>query len=127
MRLPERRIKLKVLAEGLDADLLDETAHRILYVGSPEHKKVPSFLGAPKLRSDATPCPPNLKDQRELTGWLRDAVRAGRVTAFEHDEFPRYVWFVREGQAYEGRLVNSAQGTYKGYPIEVRQAPKGLM
>ena len=38
------------------ADSPDELAERVEYVGSPEHKDHPSPLGAPRLRSDATPC-----------------------------------------------------------------------
>ena len=40
-----------------DLDSLSEDVH---YVGSPEHKDIPSFAGQPRLRADASCCPRNL-------------------------------------------------------------------
>lgn len=61
-----------------------------------------------------------------MTAWLRGAVAAGRVGAPWESDFPRYAWTM-QGQAwYEGRLVNSGQGTYKGYEITPDELPHGL-
>ena len=107
--------------------MLERCAGRVMYVGSVEHKSYPSFAGAPKLRSNATRCPRHLKDQEQITGWLRDAVRRGYVSEAPGPEsFPRYVWARQEETWFEARLVNVEQGHYKGYPLGEHEAPIGL-
>jgi hypothetical protein len=101
-------------------------ASRATYVGSGEHKSFPSFAGKPALRADASKCDPALGDPEELTGWLREALMAGQVDATWEGGFPKYVWVVRGGICFEGRLVNSVQGHYKGYPLDETQWPRGL-
>lgn len=97
------------------------------YVGSPEHKDMPSFAGRPRPRSDASLCPRELtRDQAKVDFWLREAFRRGAVSELREGGFPRYVWFKQEGIVYEGRLVNSGLGEYKGYPLEPGQGPRGL-
>ena len=54
---PQPRI-IQPAPEGIDASGL---ASRVTYVGSPEHKKGPSFAGAPRPRGDATKCDTVLK------------------------------------------------------------------
>lgn len=79
---------------------------------------MPSFAGPPRLRSDASRCPNDLKDAAEITGWLATAIRAGLVSDDPGDQgFPKYVWAFKRGMWFEGRLVNEVQGTYKGYPL----------
>jgi len=51
---------------------------------------------------------------------------AGQVDATWEGGFPKYVWVVRGGICFEGRLVNSVQGHYKGYPLDETQWPRGL-
>ena len=109
----------------LDAGVLDlhEVAAGATYVGSSEHKRHPSFAGPPKLRSDASQCDPSLGDRDQLTRWLRDAIRRGRVGAPIEGQFPRYVWISRGEDSYEARLLNREQGQYKGYPVSSDEVP----
>ncbi len=105
---------------------LADVASLVRYTGSQEHKSYPSFSGPAALRSDASKCDPNLSDQAEITAWLRDAIRAGRVSSQWEGEFPRYVWHIRGGTCYEGRLINRESGEYKGYPLEDAEWPQGI-
>jgi hypothetical protein len=99
----------------------------VTYVGSPEHKDVPSFAGQPRPRADASLCPRELtRDHAKVEGWLREAVRRGAVSELREGDFPRYVWFEHEGVVYEGRLVNRGLGEYKGFPLEDGERPNGL-
>jgi hypothetical protein len=106
---------------------LVDLAVRATYVGSPEHKTYPSFAGPPAPRADATKCDPSFTDAAVLTGWLREAIRDGQVGGvWEEGTFPRYVWCRREGEAYQARVVNAEQGTYKGWRIASEEEPEGL-
>jgi hypothetical protein len=64
--------------------------------------------------------------QDELTGWLREAIRCGAVSAHFEGEYPRYAWFRDDDVVYEARLVNRGKGTYKGYPLETDEWPNGI-
>lgn len=103
-------------------------AERVSYVGSPEHKKSPSFAGSPRPRADATICDPSFADrQDELTEWLREAIRKGAVGAPIEGDFPRYVWFRNQSDVYIGRLINRGLGQYKGWQLEdPDEWPEGL-
>jgi hypothetical protein len=121
-RRPQRRVR----ADPPVGVSLSDLALQVSYVGSGEHKSYPSFAGPPKLRADASKCDPRLADRDELTSWLREAFVAGTVGAPWEGEFPRYAWLRREHVVYEARLVNSALGQYKGYPLEAREEPECL-
>ena len=127
MRSPRRKRPLRrSVCVRADADLAG-LADRATYVGSPEHKDVPSFAGPPRLRGDASCCPRNLAVQQgRLSDWLRTAIRRGAVGAPWEGEFPRYVWYEHENIVFEGRLVNRAQGTYKGYPLLEDEWPNDI-
>lgn len=72
-------------------------------------------------------------EARLFTDWLRDAIRRGHVgapwepppSASGQLSFPRYVWTVNGDILYEGRLVNSGNGEYKGYRLRPEEWPKG--
>lgn len=97
------------------------------YVGSPEHKDTPSFAGHPRPRADASICPSALrKEQSRVTTWLKDAIREGRVGGPLDGQFPRYVWHREQDTVYEGRVVNSELGQYKGYPLNPEEWPRGI-
>ena len=65
-------------------------------------------------------------DREQLSGWLRTAFRLGAVGPPWEGRFPRYVWYKHEGVVFEGRLVNRALGTYKGYPLGKDEWPAGI-
>jgi hypothetical protein len=57
---------------------------------------------------------------------LRSGVRKGYIAAPWKGDFPRYAWAEIDGTWYEARLVNSVQGTYKGWETTVGQLPEGI-
>lgn len=128
MRSPGRkRARPHDLAHDVDAEQLTTWSAAVTYVGSPEHKTYPSFAGQPRLRSDATPCPKHIHDAQMVTAWLREGILAGHVSAHsDRGQFPRYVWSKIDDQWFEARLVNSEQGTYKGYPVMESEIPRAL-
>lgn len=128
MRTPSRRRPLpRKFAGDVAQEHLGPCATRVSYVGSPEHKSSPSFAGPPKLRSDASKCPTHLRDPKEITGWIAQAILQGQVSDDPgRDSFPRYVWAFQQDTWFEARLVNASQGTYKGYPLTSDQVPRAV-
>lgn len=129
MKTPARkRPRPQALSAGTDPRELEEWASTVRYIGSAEHKTYPSFAGSPKLRSDATPCPRELNDAKEIESWLRQAISLGQVSAYrDQDTYPRYVWSKHHDQWYEARLVNAVAGDYKGYPVTEESIPPELL
>ena len=110
--------------EGVD---LANVATRATYVGSPEHKSQRSFAGHPRPRVDASICDSDLDWQQDLvTLWLREALLAGDVGAPWESGYPRYVWKRVDDDVYEGRLLNSGNGEYKGYPLRPEEHPSWI-
>lgn len=107
-----------------DTDLA-RVARQAEYVGSPEHKVAPGFAGPPRLRADASCCPPEI-DRHTARAWLRSAIRRGATGAPWEGGFPRYVWYKARAVVFEGRLVNRGNGSYKGYPLHEDEWPEGL-
>lgn len=127
MRAPKRKRrlprKLGNPSSGIDVEAAAANAE---YVGSAEHKSFPSFAGPPRLRADATPCPPSLSDRDHLTGWLKKAIAERQTSARWEGGFPRYAWLDVEGTCYEARQLGPGSGQYKGYALEPEERPKGL-
>lgn len=128
MRTPRRRRpRVRKLVGSPDGVDLGAVARQAVYVGSSEHKDLPSFAGPPRLRSDASCCPRNLATKQDLvTEWLKEAIRRGAVGGVWEGDFPRYVWFLIEDTVFEGRLVNKGAGWYKGYPLSPDEWPPGI-
>ena len=80
-------------------------ACRVRYVGSPEHKDIPSFAGQPRPRADASLCPRTITDAMVVTEWLRSAIRRGATSAVWEGTFPKYVWHKENETYFEARLV----------------------
>ena len=116
----------KVLAPPNGTDLA-QVAESCRYVGSPYHKDALGFAGMPRgRRPTASLCPTNLVNCRDLIeGWLRDAVRSGRVGAWD-GRFPRYVWHSEDDVIFEARQGSPRSGEYHGYPFEPTQRVQGL-
>ena len=113
----------------LPADI-ERLAQAARYVGSPEHKigrwwggqgNPPASgrgLRRPK-KQLTTMCPLHTaEDQTKATGWIREAIAAGRYLFLEGDKrFPKHVWHESaDGRLWIGRCVNSVSGEYKGWP-----------
>ena len=99
MRAPQRRRpRQRSIYVPTNTDL-DRLAGLVTYVGSPEHKDIPSFAGLPKLRSDASCCPRHITDQELITEWLRSAIRRGATGGLWEAGFPRYAWYM-DGNVY---------------------------
>lgn len=129
MRSPKRRRPQvrEFMRPGAYPESLETVAQRAHYVGSPEHKKHPSFAGPPAPRATASLCNPCFADQQALlTDWLREAIRNGQVSSYWEGGFPRNVWIRKGGYVYEGRLVNKGNGAYKGWPLEAFETPPEL-
>jgi hypothetical protein len=126
MRATHRRRPLKRdrLESGGEIDLA-LLADLVSYEPSAEHKDYLTPAGLPQLRTDATRCPRHLA-LRDVTEWLRAALRRGDVSAYFENQFPRYVWATVDGTCYEARLSNSVQGIYKGYPLASSECPTWL-
>lgn len=101
----------------------------VLYIGSPYHKRYKSKWGAPQLQSDKTECPPEVDPEvaaAVLAEEIQARIVAGCHSVLRDGDWPRYVWgvasFPAEADsvvevAWEARLVNREQGSYKGYPV----------
>ena len=123
MRSPNRRRpRRREKSVPTNADL-DALAARVKYVGSPEHKDVFTFAGPPRPRGDASICPREHNDMQLVTGWLRSAIRAGSTDGPWEGDFPRYAWHKEKNRVFEARLVNSGDGSYKGYPLDDHEWP----
>ena len=124
MKSPGRRRPLRRDRYTPDGVNLASVAASASYVGSIEHKSTPSFAGHQRPRADASLCDPSLARQHDqITAWLRNAILAGDVGAPWEGGYPHYVWKRVDQDVYEGRLVNSGNGEYKGYPLRVEEYP----
>lgn len=102
-------------------------AQRATYHPSAEHKdRYTPATGVRQLRSDATPCPPDVTlDDAQL--WLREALAAGDVGGpWDDQPFPQYAWRRIGDRVFEARLTNPEQGWYKAYPLERAEWPPWL-
>lgn len=107
-----------------DGDTPRAVADRARYVGSSEHKGSWSPLFNPRLRSDASECPPDLSGDLDVnTQHLRRGIIAQCVGRDFEDGFPRYVWVWVDGDLYEARHMRGPVGTYKAYPLEPVEKP----
>lgn len=115
---PKRRIaSIESLALLDYADL----AGRAAYGGNPEHKKAPGDFGLiPPVnpRPGKTLCdaagPIAKPDAEQL---LRSGFAKSMLSEQWRSGWPKNVWAVREGEAFEAQLENSDQGVYHGYPM----------
>ena len=92
------------------------------YIGSAEHKAYPSSAGPPALRSDATPCDPQISVVTIQTA-LQEAISRRCVSSVFEQGFPKYAWGWIDGRLYEARHINGPAGTYKGYEVEKAEYP----
>lgn len=128
MRSPGRERRVRRCVAPPDGIELDHIAESVSYIGSPEHKDRPFFDGRqPRPRADASICPSELAERRELVeGWLKVGIRRGATGEMWEGGYPRYVWYKDDETVFEARLVNKGKGTYKGYPLHESEWPEGI-
>ncbi len=118
-----RRTKRRGIGPWNGDESPEATASRVRYLGSPEHKSHPSSAGPPALRSDATPCDPNIEGD-EVDAVLREAIRRRCTSAVFEQGFPKYAWGWLDGHLYEARHINGPAGAYKGYRLAESEHPR---
>jgi hypothetical protein len=115
--------EIGTLPDGID---IAEIAAQVRYVGSVNHKDLPSFAGIPpRPRPDASICPRYLaRDQSRLQQWLVGAILSKNFGNLWDGTFPRYVWHRESTVVFEARHLG--QGQYKGYPLSENELVRGL-
>ena len=73
----------------MPSESAEAVASRARYVGSAEHKGYPSAAGPPALRSDATPCDPDISIA-DIGSALAEGIRRGCLSAVIEQGFPKY-------------------------------------
>jgi hypothetical protein len=114
---PKRGIGTTVGAHNLDL-----LSRRVVYVGSPFHKRNPGdFQLTPpsQPRPNKTLCDGVRIFQRDLAQVLLEkGIRFGLLSSQRRGEFPQNIWAVSpSGVALEAQLDNAERGTYHGYPM----------
>lgn len=95
------------------------------YHPSAEHKDQVTAAGLPRLRSDATRCPP--LDEGVPQNWLRAALSEGNVGGvWRKGDYPQLAWHKVGNVVYEARCSNAVQGWYHGYPLYRTEWPQWL-
>lgn len=105
---------------------LSKAASGATYFPSEYHCRLPD--GRPRrIRAKPASICPREWTTPEANEALRHAIMRGRVSETWEDGFPRYVWY-REGHTiYEARHTRGPHGTYHAYPIDLFEAPLGLI
>jgi len=98
-------------------------AERAKYGGSPYHKRGAGGVG--RGFKFANKCDKKW-DADTATTCLKKALESCQVSADWRGDFPRNVWYVDEGTAYEAVLTNQESGEYHAYPIHREEWPQGL-
>lgn len=71
----------------MSSDFAESVARKARYVGSPEHKGFPSAAGPPALRSDVTPCDPDIS-VADIGSALAEGIRRRCVSAASEQGLP---------------------------------------
>lgn len=115
---PKRRFRRSAAAQPL----LDALAERVIYTGSPLHKRNPGdfALDPPSAaRADKTLCDEvRVFERSAAQTLLREDARRGLVSEAHEGEWPQNIWAVVANVPVEAQLENAAQGTYHGYPLQ---------
>lgn len=107
-------------------EAMRQASGKARYTGSPYHRSSSKEGPVAQRVGLASRCPPSWMNI-EATRVLRIAITEGRVSTIWEQGFPRHVWHLDGDVLYEGRLTNSGNGEYHGYPLEDRwQWPKNF-
>jgi hypothetical protein len=134
--------KAQPAAERMTAAELGELAARASYIGSSDHKDIPSMGLVPKPRHGALPigeaearrldnpdctlCPRKWARQQDAaTQLLRAGIRLGQVSRdAAPNALPARVWVCDADDAtivYEAKRLSHPPDGYKAYPLTIRQ------
>lgn len=110
----------------LSAQERAELAAKARYDGSPEHKNLRWWGGLPQggrprpYKQKTTICPLVTEDERNLAEeWVQKAISRGDFRFSEGDkDFPKHIWYCADGKGWFGLCINSASGSYKGWPMD---------
>ena len=120
----KRRLNLKrAIAKSPSSVFLTTLAAKVIYTGSPYHKRVPGDFGLvppSEPRTDASLCDGTKIFQRSVAQrLLKKGIEQGLVSIQERAGFPQNIWAVTDDQIpVEAQLENEVQGTYHGYPMQ---------
>jgi hypothetical protein len=97
-------------------------AKRVVYSGSPFHKKSPGDYGltpATAPRPGKTLCDANGEFLlAEAQALIRAGIKKGMVSGQFRGDWPQNIWAVNDaGEAFEAELENKEGGHYHGYPM----------
>lgn len=129
MKKPKSRIDLppresdndkRSLHPAPDQAEIQRLCKTVHYVGHPKHKASPVAYGLPpyhKPRGDATLCDTHAgfapSQMSTIPRLLRRGIKAGLI-----GETPRILWAIGDdGWIFEGRITNTGQNEYHGYPV----------
>jgi len=122
--MPRRKInsKRRLIDPPCSQAELDQLAARVVYIGSPYHKRNPgdfALMPPSQPRPDKTLCDgAGIFRKDEAQKLLAAGARKGTVSPFEGDGFPKHIWAVTEaGIVLEAKYNNEGPGNYHGYPL----------
>jgi len=116
---------LRLMSPPPSEDQLAQLARKASYQGCPKHKEHPQQFGLPlynQSHGDSTLCDRDAGfgpgDLQYVRSWLGRGIKAGLVGDSWESEAPRAIWAVGDnGWIFEGRITNSTQFRYDGYPV----------
>jgi|SRR5271157_1881100 len=120
---PKRRISKRVNEKDLAG-----LAVRVIYAGSPYHKRYPGEFGLTppaEPRPDKTLCDgTDIAKPEQAQELLREGVRRGLVSEQRRAGLPQNIWAVSDGDVpLEAQLENEVTASYHGYPMEKEDDP----
>lgn len=122
MRKRKFNPKRRMIEDG-DEERLLALSKKVVYVGSPIHKKHPGDYGLTppaQPRMNRNLCDGTQVDRRLATRLLRNGARLGLISVQERNGFPQNIWAISPlGVALEAQLDNEEAATYHGYPMEL--------
>jgi hypothetical protein len=103
---------------------LKKLLEKVNYCPNQKHKNYPIKGQKPYFDADSAKCPNNI-NVIDVEKWLKEAVKIGAISALRGD-FPKCIWFKKDGIVYEAKQTNSKTGEYHGFPLEEYEWPHGI-
>ena len=110
------------IANPIDEAQLLSLAERVVYRGSPYHKKHPGDYGLTppaQPRMNRTLCDGTEVKLLTANRLLRKGAKLGLISVQQRNGFPQIIWAVSpNGIVLEAQLDNEEAATYHGYPVD---------